>query len=240
MSDQYNDLEVETFDRTDMRDIVASKVKNLRKQFKLIPLKFERFNLRLAAQLKKEWEIENKEYVKKNKSEKPLVRLERWKAMSRSYRSKGIAQLSENWYEGFWRLRADMALIVALYEFSEIDQISRRKEELKTEALKNLKPIALRMKGPRKPSKKKILLRDISYDVEDAFLTMVHELEIKTIETRDLISKLVAPTKKLAIKTKIKRFQDAVLTREYITLITQAVAPRQGMQDSEYNNNSTN
>ncbi len=240
MSDQYSDLEVETFARTDMRDIVASKVKNLRKQFKLIPIKFERFNIRLAAHLKEEWDRENKEYVKKNKSEKPLVRLERWKSMSKSYRSKGIAQLSENWYESFWRLRSDMALIVALYEFSEIEQISRRKGELKTKAVRDLKPIALRMKGPRKPTKKKILIRDLYYNIEDAFLTMVRELEIKTIETRDLIKKLVAPTKKLPIKTKIKRFQDAVLTREYLTLITQAVAPRQGIQDSEYTNNSTN
>ena len=240
MSSQYNNLEVEIFDRTDMRDIVASKVKNLRKQFKLIPIKFERFNIRLAAQLKKEWDLENKEYVKNNKSEKPLVRLERWKAMSKRYRTKGIAQLSENWYSIFWKLRADIALIVALYEFSEIEQISKRKEDLKTDAVKKLKPIALRMKGPRKPSKKKILLKDLSYDVETAFLTMVRELENKTIETRDLIIKLVAPTKKIPIKTKIRRFQDALLAREYITLITQAVAPRQGMYDNSENNNFPN
>lgn len=240
MSEQYNDLEVETFDRTDMRDIVASKVKNLKKQFKLIPIKFERFNIRIAAELKKEWDIEDKAYIKANKSEKPLVRLERWKGMTKRYRSRGIALLSENWYEPFWKLRSDMALIVALYEFSEIEKISRRKEELKTDQVRDLKPVALRMKGPRKPTKKKILIRDLYYNVEDAFLEMVRELEIKTIETRELIVKLVAPTKKLKIAIKIKRFQDAVLAREYMTLLTQAVAPRQGMQDSTETNNFTN
>jgi hypothetical protein len=240
MENQYSDLEVETFDRTDMRDIVASKVKWLRKEFKLIPLKFERYNIQLAAQLKEEWKKENKEYIKNNKREKPLQRLDRWKKMSKEYRSKGIAALTEMWYSKFWKLRSEIALIVALYEFSELDHISRRKHELKRGLVENLKPISLRMKGPRKPTKKKILLKDIKYDVEKSFLDMVQEIEHKTIETKELVSKLVAPTKKLKISTKVKRFKDALLAREYITIITQAVAPRQGLIDNSQNNNFDN
>ncbi|MHA2097332.1 MAG: hypothetical protein ACW99A_01490 [Candidatus Kariarchaeaceae archaeon] len=240
MGNQFSDLEVETFDRTDMRDIVATKVKWLRKEFKLIPIRFERFNIQLAAQLKEEWVKENKKFIKNNNREKPLERLDRWKKMSREYRSKGIAALTEMWYTKFWKLRSEIALIVALYEFSEIDDISQRKHELKKGLDDTLKPISLRMKGPRKPSKKKILLKDITYDVEASFLEMVKEIEHKTLETRDLVIKLVAPTKKLKIQTKIKRFRDALLAREYITIITQAVAPRQGSIDNSINNNFEN
>ena len=240
MENDYTDLEVETFDRTDMRDIVASKVKWLRKEFKLIPIKLERFNMKLAAQLKSEWDTENKEFIKNNKGEKPLQRLNRRKLMVKDYRLKGLTAITDNWYHKLWKLRSELALVVALYEFSEIDDISQHKGEITKGVISKIKPIALRIKGPNKPSKKKILLRDIVYDFEKAFLEMIKPLEIKTIETRDLIDKLIAPTKKLKITIKKKRFKDAFVAREYLTIITQAVAPRQSGKNNFDDNNKEN
>ena len=241
MENAYTDLEVETFDRTDMREIVANKVKWLRKDFKLLPIKLERFNLRLADQLNKDWDAENKEYIKNNKGEKPLQRLERWKGMVKTYRLKGLKEVADNWYGKFWKLRSELALVVALYEFSEIEDISKHKGEITKGVMSEFKPISLRIKGPRKPSKKKILIRDIKYDFGEAFLEMIKPMEIKAIETRALIDKLVAPTKKLKIAVKKKRFKDALVAREYLTIITQAVAPRQsGINNLENNNNNVN
>ncbi|OLS28302.1 MAG: hypothetical protein HeimC2_07940 [Candidatus Heimdallarchaeota archaeon LC_2] len=235
MENAYTDLEVEAFDRTDMREIVASKVKWLRKDFNLLPIKLERFNLKLAKQLKEEWESENKEFVKNTKGEKPLQRLERWRRMVKAYRSRGLKAVADKWYHKFWKLRSELALVVALYEFSEIEDISKQKSEITKGLISELKPLSLRIKGPRKPTKKKILIRDIKYDIEEAFLEMIQPMEIKTIETRELINKLIAPSKKLKITIKKKRFKDALIAREYLTIITQAVAPRQNATNNTNN-----
>ncbi len=236
MENAYTDLEVETFDRTDMRELVAKRVKWLRKEFQLLPIKLERFNLKLAEHLKNDWDAENKNFIKNNKGEKPLQRLDRWKGMVKSYRLKGLKSVTENWYHKFWKLRSELALVVALYEFSEIEDISQHKNEITKGLISSIKPISLRIKGPRKPTKKKILMRDITYDIEKAFLEMVKPMEIKAIETKELINKLVAPTKKLKITIKKKRFKDAFIAREYLTIITQAVAPRQGGNNNKENN----
>ena len=48
------------------------------------------------------------------------------------------------------------------------------------------------------------------------------------------IDALIAPKKKLSLNVKIKRYLDAYIAREKITIITQAVAPRQdGISNNE-------
>ncbi|MHA2249204.1 MAG: hypothetical protein ACXAD7_02525 [Candidatus Kariarchaeaceae archaeon] len=223
----FGNLQVEAINRTDIRDIVASRVKLLRKKIRMVPLKFSRFNQKLALEIQTKWDEENKAFRKQKKSEKPLDRLIRWKDMSRKYRLLSLNELTRKWYSPLWKLRSDAALIAALYEFSEVDLISKKKEQIKSESLRELKSIVLRMKGPRKPTKKKILLRDIKYNVSEAFLEMIKPLEDFAIETKTKVENLIAPRKQSAITTKIKRYLDVLFAREYLTLMCQAVAPRQ-------------
>ena len=223
----FGQLKVESVNRDDIRDIVAGRITKLRTKFRTIPLQLSSFHLRLADQLRKRWNQEEKEYKQEKKREKPLERLIRWKEKTKQFRLIGLSEVSKKWYSILWKLRSDMALISAMYEFSEIENISLVKEDLKPEQLRDLKPIVMRMKGPRKPTKKKILLRDISYDVGDAFLEMVYPLQHFSKETKISIDRLIAPRKKLQLKVKRKRYQDALIAREYLTLMCQATAPRQ-------------
>lgn len=79
---EFGKLEVESVDKTDMRDIVADRVKLLRKRYRTIPLQLSRFNIKLADEIKKQWVEENKKFRQNNKREKPLDRLTRWQTMS--------------------------------------------------------------------------------------------------------------------------------------------------------------
>lgn len=113
-----------------------------------------------------------------------------------------------------------------MYEFSEIENISMVKAKVKPDILSTLRPIVLRMKGPRKPTKKKILMKDIQYNVGDAYLEMVSELGQFVSDLKITIDRLIAPRKKTKLKSKLKRYQDVIVTREYLTMVCQAVAPR--------------
>lgn len=232
ITELFGNLEVKKVDRTDIRDIVADRVKLLRKNYRRIPLHLSRFNLKLAETIKNQWIKENKEFLKTNKKEKPLERLKRWKAMVKKYRLVALNELSTRWYSKIWKLRSDTVLIASLYEFSEIDDISQVKENIIPKELTQLKPIILRIKGLKKPIKKKILMRDITYDIASAYLEMVKPLEAFCQLTSSYIDNLIAPRKKLTIKTKIKRYQDVLYAREYLTLILQAISPR---QEATYN-----
>lgn len=223
---EFGKLEVESVNKTDMRDIVADRVKLLRKRYRTIPLQLSRFNLKLADEIRRQWVEENKKFRQDNKREKPLGRLDRWKTMVKRYRLLALNELSKNWYSRFWKLRSDTALIAAMYEFSEIENISMVKGKVKPDILSTLKPIVLRMKVPRKPTKKKILMKDIQYDVGDAYLEMVGQLGQFASELKATIDRLVAPRKKTPIKSKLKRYQDVIIAREYLTMVCQAVAPR--------------
>ncbi|MHA2092567.1 MAG: hypothetical protein ACW98K_17110 [Candidatus Kariarchaeaceae archaeon] len=223
----FGQLKVESVNREDIRDIVSGRVTALRTKFRTIPLQLQNFHLQVADQLRKQWSQEEKEFKREKKREKPLARLTRWKEKVKTFRLIGLTEVSKKWYPILWKLRSDMALISAMYEFSEIESISLVKEDLKPNQLKNLKPIVMRMKGPRKPTKKNILLRDLRYDAGDAFLEMVKPLEHFSNETKNSIDKLVAPRKKLQLKVKRKRYKDALIAREYLTLMCQATAPRQ-------------
>ena len=223
---EFGKLEVESVDKTDMRDIVADRVKLLRKRYRTIPLQLSRFNIKLADEIKKQWVEENKKFRQNNKREKPLDRLTRWQTMVKRYRLLALNELSSNLYSRFWKLRSDTVLIAAMYEFSEIENISMVKAKVKPDILSTLRPIVLRMKGPRKPTKKKILMKDIQYNVGDAYLEMVSELGQFVSDLKITIDRLIAPRKKTKLKSKLKRYQDVIVTREYLTMVCQAVAPR--------------
>jgi hypothetical protein len=190
-------------------------------------MQLKRFNRRLAEDLSSKWEEENKLFRKNNGRETPAQRLDRWKEMSRRYRLYALMELSERWYDTFRKLRADIALITALYQFSEIDKIPRDQEKWKSKTLQKFDSLVLRMKGPRKPSKKKYRMKDLDYDVSIAFLEMVQPLEEWAEKTKENLETLTAPQKKMTYKTKVKRFRNAVVAREYLTILTQSLAPRQ-------------
>ena len=95
--------------------------------------------------MQEQWDKENKEYISNLKStEKPLDRLQRWKDMTREYRTKGLGMISDAWYKIFWKLRSEISLVVALYEFSEIQAISSHKSELKQSVSEEFQPLIMR------------------------------------------------------------------------------------------------
>jgi len=214
------------FKGNDLRKSIADRIKFLRGKFRLVPLQINRYNQRLADELEEKWKEENRLYRKENKREKPPERLARWKEMSRRYRLYGILQVSDKWYNILRKLRGEMALIVALYQFSEIDRLPDEQVDWKETTLDEFDSLVLRMKGPHKPTRKNYRMKDLDYSVKDAFLEMMQPLIEWADETKKQIDSLTAPRKQMKYKTKVKRFRNAVKAREYLTVLCQSLAPR--------------
>lgn len=210
-----------------IRETISEKVTFLKKKTRILPIQFKKFNERLAQKLLELWIEEDKEFRKNNKKEKAIERYNRWKEMSKKYRLIGINELTNEWYDKLWKLRAEVAFIAAVYEYSEITEIPKSQLEWKAKQMENISPIVLRMKGPHKPNKKKILMKDIKFNISEAYLDMIEPL-VKWAElTKEKVAKLVGPRKVVTLEKKIKRYREAFLAREYLTVLCQAVAPRQ-------------
>ncbi|MHA2504231.1 MAG: hypothetical protein ACXAE3_15340, partial [Candidatus Kariarchaeaceae archaeon] len=167
-----------------VRKKVAGKIKYLRAKYKMIPLMIKRTNLKLADELASKWAEEIKLQRKEHAGEKPAQRLQRYKDMAKRYRLYALHELSNKWYATLRSLRSELALIVAMYQFSEIERIMVEQIEWKIDMLDEFNSLVLRMKGPRKPAKKNFKIKDISYDVREAFLEMMLPLEEWAEETK--------------------------------------------------------
>lgn len=209
-----------------IRKNVSDRIKYLRSKFKLMPLMIKRYNLRLADELVSKWAEEAKLQRKEKSGQKPAARLQTWKEMARRYRLYALHELSNRWYTDLRSLRGELALVVAMYQYSEIDRIMTEEVEWKNATLDEFNSLVLRMKGPKKPSAKKFKIKDIKYDVKAAFLEMMLPLEEWAEETKKRLDGLTAPKTKMTYATKLKRFRSAVKAREYLTVLTQSLAPR--------------
>ena len=104
-------------------------------------------------------------------------------------------ELSNRWYNEFRKLRGDIALITAMYQFSEIDKLPVDQIGWKAKTLANFESLVLRMKGPRKPTKKKFTMKDLDYDVGNAFLECSEALTRYTMDISSTLHEFVTKTK---------------------------------------------
>lgn len=96
---------------------------------------------------------------------------------------------------------------------------------------KSVKSQIFKIKIPQKPKTDFTEFR--SFDLAAAFLAMMKPFEEYALMTADFIDKLIVPKKKLALKTKIKKYKESIVVREFLTVICQTVAPRQNFTNSD-------
>ena len=238
----------------DIRSQITSMVNFIRKDFRSIPEEFKNYNLRVAKDLKTRWEKDKKRKKYEKNEDKTLKvitnwklmedkisekrlrkwssteiniaiqRLERWKEMKKEYRLIALNKLTADWYDRIWKLRAKLSLITAIYEYSEIEEIFHSDSDIKPQL--DIKPIVLRMRAPKKPSKKAFTVDDLKYDIGDAYLEMIKPLEDWVVETKIKVDKLSGVRAKQTLKTKIKRYKDTFIAREYMSVYAQSLVPR--------------
>ncbi len=204
-----------------IREQISNMVVSIKKNFKTVPFEIRQYNIEMAEMLKNKW----KEEVKKLPKQKAIARLESLKELSKEFRLFALNKIADDWYHRLWMLRSEIALITSIYDLSGLNTIP----EFNNWQPKNypkFNPVVLRMNGPRKP-KKEFYVKDIKYNVDEAFLKMMKPLEDWIDITQKHISKLTGLKKELDTKGKISRFRKSLLAREYITVCCQAIAPRQ-------------
>lgn len=224
--DLLDDSAMTHVDSDDIRRTIATSVKQLRSKFRLIPIQLQRYNENLAKELRSKWDEENKLFRQQKVRETPTQRLQRWKDMAKRYRLYALMELTNRFYIELRQMRSELALIVAMYQFSEVETILADQVNWKQSTLDDLDSLVMRIKGPRKPSKKKFGMKDIEYNVGTAYLEMIQPLLDWAAETKEKIDKLTAPRSKMKYETKYKRFKEAVVAREYLTILCQSIAPR--------------
>lgn len=205
---------------------ISKLIENMKSNFETIPSELKISVNNIAKDIKIKWREENNEFKKENQDESPEERLVRWKSMTRKHRQLALLQLADIWYGKLRNIRGEIVLIGALYEYSEIEKILNSQDKWKLEILENFDSIVLRMKGPRKPSKKNFTLSDLKYDISKAFLEMMKPLLRWSVKTQKKIEKIVFAEENMNDEFKLKRYQEIVITREYVTLLCQALAPR--------------
>ncbi|MCY3410938.1 MAG: hypothetical protein INQ03_04790 [Candidatus Heimdallarchaeota archaeon] len=221
-SELISDASLDKLEGDVIRAKISEKVRQVKKDFRLLHYEFTRFNENLASKLEVQWK---KEEI--NKGERASARLSRWREMAKYYRSQALAELSDFWYDRFWLMRSEVALITSIYELSGLKTIPEFMKKWEPKEFPELKPLVMRMGGPRKPKGKKFGVSDLSYDINAAYLQMIKPLEDWLLETAKLVENLKEVKKKQTVATKIKRYQESLYVREYLTVLCQAVAPRQ-------------
>ncbi len=237
-----------------IRSQITTMVNFIKKDFKSIPEEFKKYNLRVANDLRTRWD-KDKERRKYEKSEEKTIkiveswklmkdkdsekrmqkwklmadeiavkRLERWREMKKEFRLIALNKLTATWYDRIWKLRSDLSLITAIYEYSEIEEIFHSDADIKPQL--DLKPVVLRMRAPKKPTKKSFKVIDLKFDIGDAYLEMIKPLEDWTVETKTMVDKLSGVRAKQTLKTKIKRYKDTLMAREYMSVYAQSLVPR--------------
>ena len=169
---------------------ISKLIENMKSNFETIPSELKISVNNIAKDIKIKWREENNEFKKENQDESPEERLVRWKSMTRKHRQLALLQLADIWYGKLRNIRGEIVLIGALYEYSEIEKILNSQDKWKLEILENFDSIVLRMKGPRKPSKKNFTLSDLKYDISKAFLEMMKPLLRWSVKTQKKLKKL--------------------------------------------------
>ena len=170
---------------------ISKLIENMKSNFEKIPSELKISVNNIAKEIKIKWREENNEFKKENQDESPEERLVRWKSMTRKHRQLALLQLADIWYGKLRNIRGEIVLIGALYEYSEIEKILNSQDKWKLEILENFDSIVLRMKGPRKPSKKNFTLSDLKYDISKAFLEMMKPLLRWSVKTQKKIEKIL-------------------------------------------------
>lgn len=236
----------------DIRSQITTMVNFIRKDFRSIHEEFKKYNLKVAKDLRTRWKKERRKNEKNEEKTIKIIenwismegkisvkrlhkwklteieiaaqRLERWKEMKKEYRLIALNKLTATWYDRIWKLRSDLSLITAIYEYSEIDEIFHSDTDIKPHL--DFKPVVLRMRAPKKPTKKTFKINDLEYDIGDAYLEMIKPLEEWTVETKKMVDKLSGVRAKQTLKTKIKRYKDTFIAREYMSVYAQSLVPR--------------
>ena len=144
--------------------------------------------------------------------------------MKKKYRLTGLDFLNEYFYDELWKLRSELSLIAAIYEFSEIDKIMH--QQISPRDKIESTPVVLRLNGPRKPSKKTFTKKDLYYDIGEAYLTMVKPLEEWADGIKNKLDKLSIINKEPDLKGKIEQYKRAYTARDYMTVFVQALSKR--------------
>jgi hypothetical protein len=162
MSPQLVDeIELKPYQEENLHLEISKLIEKMKSNFETIPSELKISVNNIAKEIKIKWREENNEYKKENQDESPEERLVRWKSMTRKHRQLALLQLADIWYGKLRNIRGEIVLIGALYEYSEIEKILNSQDKWKLEILDNFDSIVLRMKGPRKPSKKNFTLGDL-------------------------------------------------------------------------------
>ena len=215
-----------------IRAQITEKVKSIKAEFLIISKEFKRYNKKQSTKLKHKWE---KESIKRPKGQRAAAELARLQDLTKEYRLFALQNLSNDWYDRFWYLRSEIALITSFYDFSGLQSIPEFMVNWKPRKSTNFSPVVLRLNGPRKP-KKKFKLSDITYDIVEAYLKMMKPLEDWLDKAVSVIAKLKVVKAKQSDKVKMQRYRESLTAREYITVLCQAVAPRQKNSKPRKNN----
>ncbi|MDH5401039.1 MAG: hypothetical protein OEY49_01000 [Candidatus Heimdallarchaeota archaeon] len=218
---------LQSFDGGIIRKNISDNVISIRKSFKLLPDQLTKSVLEISRELQTFWDQEEKEVKKELKRESALAKLNRWKEKSKKYRQIGLIKLTDLWYRELWKIRSDISLITAIYQYLEVDRIPTSQKDWKTDFIDELNGLVLRMKGPRKPNKSTITTKDIKYSVKSAFIEMMEPLLMWAEVTKIIVDNLTAPKNKMSYEVRIKRYRECVKAREYTTVLCQSLAPRQ-------------
>lgn len=206
-----------------IRAQITDKVKSIKAEFLTISKEFKRYNKKQSTKLKYRWTRDSKKRPKGQRAASELARLQ---DLSKEFRLIALQDLSKDWYDRFWYLRSEIALITSFYDFSGLHSIPEFMDNWKPRKSTNFSPVVLRLNGPRKP-KKKFKLSDIKYDIVEAYLKMMKPLEDWLDKTVSVIGKLKGVKTKQTDKAKIQRYRESITAREHVTVLCQAVAPRQ-------------
>lgn len=213
-----------------IRNQITKKVLDIKESFKAIPEEFKEYNRNYALVLKEMWKVE----MKKLPRQQGPSRLENMKDIAKEFRLIALNKVAEDWYDRIWLFRSELALITALYELGAIANINEVSESWIPKNYQQLKPVVLRMSGPRKP-KNDFKVADIKYSIDKEYLKMMKPLEEWAEISATYVQKLKGINSELTKKKRIANFRPAFLAREHVTVFCQAIAPRQSIQQKKTN-----
>ncbi len=232
--------------------INLSKVKLIRDEIQKINTGFSKFIESQINYAKIRWEgLEDqaKSEIKRDTFER---KYERFIEHSKIIRSEVLANLSNEWFSHFWKIRSELEKQVAILRLGPLFEVISRNLDWEGDIIAKMNPIVLRLRRPTKPKKGKRTVNSMVYDVSFQIETMLRPMAIE-------LSSLLSEFKKISLKKEIlkkenefvnsdeneilakeilnlyhsipqsywnKVYRKLFVVREHITLLTQASTPR--------------
>ncbi len=196
-------------DRKQLLKKVSERIKQIKDEFETIPDEFEKYIKKQGKDVARKW--------KKMTKKIPADDIEKLNEVRKKIRLDIINEISHDWHDRLWNIRAELVLIAAIYEFSSLKSTnSKNTNDL------DLRPLVLRMGGPTK----KNISSNKPYNPIEAYNKMVTPL----FDAIKIIHEKIMKLKKINGRSSLRSIKlankEIIIAREYLTRVVQATAPR--------------